>query len=184
MSSSASSPTTSSTCRVPSLVVFDLDFTVWFPEMYELAGAPFRRCKKSGRVMDRAGEIIHVFPDFPKIWKDIHTKYPNMKIAVASSTTHPQWAQRCLELLPMDPIANTLHEGIEYREMYPRNKRNHFREIQKESGIPYEEMLFFDNEYYNIDSVSPLGVTCIYCPEGMTWRHWEDGIRAFQEKED
>ena len=170
--------------KVPSLVVFDLDFTIWFPEMYELAGAPFKKCKKTGRVTDCAGEIVHIFPDFPRIWSEIHTKYPDMQIAVASSTTHPRWAQRCLELFPMDPIAKTMHEGLDYRAMYPRNKRNHFRQIHEESGIDYADMMFFDNEYYNIDTVSPLGVTCIYCPDGMTWKHWEQGIKAFQNKED
>lgn len=47
-----------------------------------------------------------------------------------------------------------------------------FRAIQEQSDVPFEEMLFFDNETPNIRSVAPLGVTTIYCPKGLTADVW------------
>lgn len=40
-------------------------------------------------------------------------------------------------------------------------------------------MLFFDNEMGNIKSVSKLGVKCVYCPDGMTERIWDEGLKMF-----
>lgn len=45
--------------------------------------------------------------------------------------------------------------------------------------INYNEMLFFDNEYGNIKSVSKLGVKCIHCPNGMTEKIWIEGLSLF-----
>ena len=42
-------------------------------------------------------------------------------------------------------------------------------------------MLFFDNEYGNIKSVSKLGVKCIHCPNGMTEQIWMNGLSLFSE---
>ena len=42
--------------NIPGLVAFDLDGTLWFPEMYMLSGgAPFKK-GPDGHVYDRAGE--------------------------------------------------------------------------------------------------------------------------------
>ncbi|TYZ58106.1 hypothetical protein PybrP1_008746, partial [[Pythium] brassicae (nom. inval.)] len=48
--------------QIPKLVVFDLDFTLWLPEMYELDGAPFRKDPSAGAVTTRAGEQVRFFP--------------------------------------------------------------------------------------------------------------------------
>ena len=43
----------------PKLVCFDLDDTIWFPEMYMISGAPFEQDDEL-RVYDRSGEEIKV----------------------------------------------------------------------------------------------------------------------------
>jgi hypothetical protein len=59
------------------------------------------------------------------------------------------------------------------------NKTHHFRRLHQLTGIPYEEMVFFDNEYWNIESVSKLGVKCIYTPDGMMKHHWDEAKQTF-----
>lgn len=59
------------------------------------------------------------------------------------------------------------------------NKQYHFKQLQRKTGIPFEEMVFFDNEYGNISSVSKLGVHCVYTPDGMQHKHWEQVKEAF-----
>jgi Acid Phosphatase len=59
------------------------------------------------------------------------------------------------------------------------NKQYHFRQLHKKTGIPYEDMVFFDNEYGNIRSVSQLGVHSVYTPDGMQHKHWEDVKKEF-----
>ena len=54
------------------------------------------------------------------------------------------------------------------------------QELAAETGKDYDTMLFFDNERYNIDSVSQLGVKCVYCPDGLTEEAWREGMGLFQ----
>jgi magnesium-dependent phosphatase 1 len=48
------------------------------------------------------------------------------------------------------------------------SKVKHLKEISTQLNLPYGSMVFFDNEMRNIKDISPLGVTCGYCPDGMT----------------
>jgi magnesium-dependent phosphatase 1 len=66
--------------------------------------------------------------------------------------------------------------------MYSGTKKRHFEKLKARTGIPYADMLFFDNEEQNTRDVATLGVTCVLCVGGMTERAWEDGLRAFVEK--
>jgi len=69
----------------------------------------------------------------------------------------------------------------ELQEIYPGNKTTHFRRIRDASGIAYQDMLFFDNEMRNCRDVSKLGVTCVYTPDGMTERTWQQGLTDFAQ---
>lgn len=40
----------------------------------------------------------------------------------------------------------------------------------------FRQMLFFDNQRDNCRSVSSLGVTCCYCPRGLTKGMFEQGL--------
>ncbi|RHY30841.1 hypothetical protein DYB32_003985 [Aphanomyces invadans] len=138
--------------RVPKLIVFDLDFTLWYPEMYELAGAPFRRSAK-GVVTARDGEE-------------------------ALSTSEKAMQRR----KGLNSKCETLANLVQYQAIYPTNKRVHFKQLADDSGVAFSDMLFFDNEYSNIRDISAIGVTSIYCPDGLTWDVWEQGMAAFQCK--
>ena len=67
------------------------------------------------------------------------------------------------------------------QEIYPGNKTTHFRRIRDASGIAYQDMLFFDNEMRNCRDVGRLGVTCVYTPDGMTDRTWQQGLTEFAQ---
>lgn len=168
----------------PKLIVFDLDFTVWYPEMYELAGAPFKKCKNTGRVTDSANEQVQMFTDMHQILHILKTnpEFQDVKISVASSTNYPKWAETCMKLLDVDGLETNLDSLVEFKTIYPRTKTVHFNELRQLSGFEYEDMLFFDNARYNITDVEPLGVTCIHCPNGMTLKVWNKGIEKFSKR--
>lgn len=57
-------------------------------------------------------------------------------------------------------------------QVYSGSKVRHFGAIRKDTGIPYEDMIFFDDWDQNCIDVGSLGVTCIECPrvrETPTW---------------
>eukprot|EP00966_Prymnesium_polylepis_P130105 3008869-Prymnesium_polylepis.1 len=47
---------------MPKLVVFDLDFTLWKPELYQLSSGPPFKASSDGCVVTSRGERLELFP--------------------------------------------------------------------------------------------------------------------------
>lgn len=170
---------------VPKLVAFDLDGTIWSPDMYQLwgGGAPFRQASNKVDLLDRSGSKVRLLGISGQILHDLHV-HPKFiendtKIAWVSCTDEPEWANECLQKFSTNgnkPLASIVHSV----QIYKADKRQHFQNLKKEfPHIDYSEMLFFDNERSNIVSVSRLGVKCIYAPDGMTLDVGEKGLSLF-----
>lgn len=73
-----------------------------------------------------------------------------------------------------------LFDLIDYIEIYPSCKTQHFAEIHEASGIPYEEMLFFDDERRNV-VVKSLGVHFILLDpsKGVTLDRFGSALELF-----
>ncbi|KAG1681187.1 hypothetical protein FOA52_015630 [Chlamydomonas sp. UWO 241] len=100
-------------------------------------------------------------------------------VAYVSRTEYPEWAIPCLKSFAVaDGV--TMFDVAEHKEIYPGSKRNHFRKIKDASGLEYDEMLFFDNERWNITDCSPLGITCVCTPQGLTRKAWTEGLAAYE----
>ncbi|KAF0692263.1 Aste57867_16648 [Aphanomyces stellatus] len=186
--------------RIPKLIVFDLDFTLWYREMYELAGPPFHR-DTDGIVHACDGEAVHLFDDVHPILHEIALSpaFADTRVAVASSTEFPAWARECMGLIlvhfqamsedekdqqrkrQLNATAEPLGKLLHFQAIYPTNKRVHFKQLRDESGVEYEDMLFFDNESGNYQDISSIGVTSVYCPDGMTLDAWREGMGKFQK---
>ena len=53
-----------------------------------------------------------------------------------------------------------------YRTLFSgRSKDNHMRAINKGQKVDFNDMVFFDDEYGNIETTKRLGVTAIHCPK-------------------
>ncbi|KAK1783017.1 magnesium-dependent phosphatase-1 [Copromyces sp. CBS 386.78] len=64
-------------------------------------------------------------------------------------------------------------------EIYEGTKLRHFEVIQRRTGIPYEEMLFFDDERPNLE-VEKVGVTMQLIKDGFDWEELEKGIQKWR----
>lgn len=170
------------------LAVFDLDFTVWKPEMYQIYGPPKQRKKdKNIIVTDRHDTPIEIFDGASYALAHINklNDEQNMDIqaAVASRTDEPAWAQQCMDWLTIHD-GTTLTACFHHVEIHFSDKKEHFERLHEKTGISYESMVFFDNESRNINSVKQLGVKCIYTPDGMTRQHWDDALEMFGLEKD
>jgi len=173
--------------RLPKLIAFDLDGTLWDPEMYELrGGTPFRRHKSKPAVaVSSAGEEVHLMGPSEAILRELATApdWKGVQIAYVSRTEYPEYAFPCMQTITVAPGLSMADVG-HHAEIYPGRKTTHFKAIAARSGIPFRDMLFFDNERRNCTECAPLGITCIYTPSGMTQEMWDKGLATFAAQQD
>jgi magnesium-dependent phosphatase 1 len=99
----SSGPQCAATTTFPSLVVFDLDNTLWTPELYQL-----RQIERLKR-FPVAGKDVKLFPVADDIIQQIRIgKYPGTKFAVASRTKSVEWAQNLLDQFNLREIFDLL----------------------------------------------------------------------------
>ena len=175
---------------LPRVVVFDLDGTLWAPEMYEMwgGGSPFTAKENGKYLVDKKGERVNLLGDSRALLEKL-IAHPAVEsgettLGLASTCDEPEWARECLnkftlrqrdKLVPMGSV-------FQHHEIFKANKREHFKRIQKATGAEFADMIFFDNQTNNIHDVSPLGVHCVYTPEGQTMGYWEKGIADWRKK--
>lgn len=178
---------------IPRVIAFDLDGTIWHPEMYQLyGGAPFRR-DHTGAVYDSSGERLRLLHDTLEIFTRLATDpaFAETEIAYVSRTEYPEWAVPALKEfhipVPEGAPSNyerlgrplTLNDVGAHQEIYPGSKKTHFARVIKAAGVEYSDCLFFDNESWNCREVAPLGVVCVHTPRGMTNAAWQEGLAKF-----
>lgn len=109
-------------------------------------------------------------------------KAKDIQIGVASRTSAPELARQMLSFLrvPSSEPAQAIH-FFDYLEIYPGDKKTHFRKLQKSSGLPFTEHLFFDDEHRN-KNVEELGVTMRLVRDGVTVREIDEGVKSWRER--
>lgn len=66
-------------------------------------------------------------------------------------------------------------------QIFPGDKKQHFSKIHKASGVPYDEMLFFDDEVRN-RNVESLGVVMCLVRDGVTRAEVDRGVREWRRR--
>jgi len=187
--------------RLPKLIAFDLDYTLWEFWIDTHVQPPLKRDTHSGIVYDSASEPARVefYKDVPDILRELKSK-PDVTVAAASRTTATKLAREALQLIriPASPPivkdttnvldGNHRHETLpaidffNHLEIYPGSKVAHFKQLHKITGIPYSDMLFFDDEPRNKDIERQLGVTFVWVVDGMNWDCFQEGLQEWRKR--
>ncbi|XP_074584641.1 uncharacterized protein LOC141840525 [Curcuma longa] len=141
---------------LPKLVVFDLDYTLW----------PFYCECRSKR------EMPSLYPHAKGILYALKDK--GIDVAIASRSPTPDIAKTFLQKLGIQSmfVAQEIFSSWTH-------KTEHFQRIQRRTGISLKSMLFFDDEYRNIEEVSKMGVTSIHVENGVNLDKLRLGLRIF-----
>ncbi len=142
------------------IFVFDLDFTIWDAggTWCDVTNPPY--FWRNEKLFDQSGNWIRLYPQVIDIFKKL--KLQNKKIASASRTFEPTWANDLIKLFDIDKY-------FDRKEIYPSSKIHHFKNIQNYFQVPYSEMVFFDDEYRNIEEIGALGVKTVFVRSGITF---------------
>ena len=192
----------------PKVVVFDLDGTLWNPEMYELGsrgGTPFHRHTDEDTLIDCNGTHVQLIGETRAVLVALTNMMQSNKrnknsswpvLAIASTCDEPTWAKECLRLFRLS-TSDTLSRKEEsfssifagFDEIYGGcRKTHHFGEILRKaqeklpngSSVAFKDFLFFDNQRDNVEHVSKLGVCCVYCPRGLEPGVWDRGLEVWR----
>jgi Acid Phosphatase len=123
----------------------------------------------------------HALDDIQRMQKDGSP----IRAAVASKTDEPEWAYICMQHMCLTDGKTSLLEFFgknkETIEISYGSKTHHIRRLHTTTGIPFNEMAFFDNEHWNIQDVQNNlpEVKCYYTPDGMTKQAWEEALSHF-----
>ncbi|KDE06014.1 hypothetical protein MVLG_03696 [Microbotryum lychnidis-dioicae p1A1 Lamole] len=222
--------------RLPKLIAFDLDYTLWDFWVDTHVTPPLKRRNVSdvNLIYDKHGERISFYSEVPSILLQLHKS--RIHISAASRTSAPRAARQALTELLVPGQLNSVVDDPAYRapkagesqlissiklfgtfrpwrevvgvegklgvrlyallkvfeplaflggadtiEIYPGSKTAHFKAIHEKTGIPYNEMVFYDDESRNRE-VTKLGVTFVLVQNGMTKKLLESGIESWRKK--
>lgn len=170
--------TTTQLSSTPKLIVFDLDQTVWTPELYQL-----RTHQRAGRT-PVAHRDVQLLPGARAALERKQRRaeddvLSSVSFAVASRTKSVDWAHDLLDQFGIRDL-------FDHVEIFPGNKRQHLGRIADQSGVAFEEMLFFDDardgKYGNCVPVAEMGVLSVHCPSGLHSEEiFEMGLARFRE---
>ncbi|XP_061036682.1 magnesium-dependent phosphatase 1 isoform X2 [Eubalaena glacialis] len=115
--------------RLPKLVVFDLDYTLWPFWVDTHVDPPFHK-SSDGTVRDRRGQAVRLYPEVPKVLERLQGL--GVPVAAASRTGEVEGANQLLELF--DLVRYFVH-----REIYPGSKVTHFERCYQHSCPEWNE---------------------------------------------
>jgi magnesium-dependent phosphatase 1 len=182
---------------LPKLMAFDLDYTLWPFWVDTHVTGPLKATEGGLKVKDRYGEGYGFYADVGGVLESVRTschirrsrttntcqcKAKDILIAAASRTSAPDLGREMLKLLKIPNASGSSGRAIDYfdhLQIYPGSKTTHFTRIHRDSGIAYDEMLFFDDESRN-KNVETLGVTMWLVKDGVTRSEIDDGVKSWR----
>lgn len=153
------------------LIVFDLDYTLW-PFYTDCTNPPFKKTKTN--IVDARSNKVEPYPHSTNILQTLSSL--GYKIGIASRTGSIEAACELVNLFEWK-------QYIDYQEIYPGCKVPHFNEFKKQSGIPFERMLFFDDEERNIVDINRIGAVSIHVKNGVSRESVSGGLEYFVRKQ-
>uniref|UniRef100_A0A8D8MHB2 Magnesium-dependent phosphatase 1 n=1 Tax=Cacopsylla melanoneura TaxID=428564 RepID=A0A8D8MHB2_9HEMI len=159
----------------PKMIVFGLDHTLWPFKVHVNYVSPFN--KVQDEIRDSHGKLVSYYPEVPEILSFLKKHSSNVKIGIASLSKDRTGANQLLDLLGWG-------QYIDYREIFEskhKEKKSHFLNLHKHSGIDYEDMLFFDDQWKNNIEPAYLNVTCWWVINGLNKIKLNKGLVNWNE---
>jgi magnesium-dependent phosphatase 1 len=176
----------SSLSILPTLVVFDLDDTLWIGDIDMTSGPPFRTDGRGLPVLAKNGghgDKIVPCADVPEIMDWLEAQ--GIKVAISTHTFKPNWAEEVLGLL--ETASGTKYSDLLVcpvgSDVQRKCKDVHMQAISTTTGIACDDMVFFDDKDHNVKDVQRVGVVGrMVTSDGLTWDKFLECLRSFEEK--
>jgi HAD superfamily phosphatase (TIGR01681 family) len=178
--------------RNPKMVIFDCDWTLYGYDCDKDRLAPFHRDPHTRIVYDRFYRVSNPFKDVPSIVGAFVDA--GIQVAFASRNSSSEQVKALLKTIPMycNEGVRSLWDAMpneSYFQCYSslrggRGKTGHFTQIRLESGVSFEDMLFFDDFPDNTLPATAMGITSVLLinRRGLQWDDVQMGIEQWRAK--
>ncbi|XP_074603784.1 magnesium-dependent phosphatase 1-like [Brevipalpus obovatus] len=159
----------------PRIACVDLDYTLWPWGVDQFVMKPPYKLAEDKRVVDATGKPMPPFPEAQKALEYLRDE--GIQIAGVSRTTYSHGVIGLIWLYGWSKY-------FEYLQAFPAQKWIHLAEIQEQSGgVPYNEMILFDDEQRNIDDITTIGVMGVKVDpaKGLTVNLVEQALKDFSK---
>eukprot|EP00357_Protocruzia_adherens_P023566 CAMPEP_0115047496 /NCGR_PEP_ID=MMETSP0216-20121206/49334_1 /TAXON_ID=223996 /ORGANISM="Protocruzia adherens, Strain Boccale" /LENGTH=194 /DNA_ID=CAMNT_0002430689 /DNA_START=9 /DNA_END=593 /DNA_ORIENTATION=- len=170
--------------KLPKVFVFDLDKTCWpvWLNYYPNNGlAPYSYSEEKNTITDKDGFEFGLFPAIEGIFTAL-SNHGEIKIAAATRNHYFDAVNSALKLMRIRPLNKNFYDSFDYLGLNgDTSKKVHFEILSQEMGIPYSEMVFFDDMPINVKEVGELGVVSQLVTEedGVTMEKFEEVLKTF-----
>jgi magnesium-dependent phosphatase 1 len=180
--------------KKPSVLVFDCDWTLYPYDCDKHRIAPFKWSSLYG-VTDYYGRMSNGFTDVSSIFGAVI----DSEIPAAFLSRNPSAApvKNLLSMLPClgkgGSVLNFVLDAMpsdNFFHAYSSNgfgagKDLHFSRLHELTGIPFSEMVFFDDLLENVEAAKAKGITSVKIgKKGLTLEDFEEGLSAWRSRED
>jgi magnesium-dependent phosphatase 1 len=190
---------------LPSLIVFDLDYTLWPFWVDTHVSVPLKPKDNNTRMVDRWGESFAFYPGVPAILSAARSR--GIAMSLASRTHAPKLAMDMLQglVVPTSSFREaTVGESdgaemskaekplraldyFQHMQIFPGSKTTHFHKIQEAytragKEVAFADMLFFDDEVRNRNVEVDLGVTFWLVRDGLTKDEMDNGVWEWRRR--
>ena len=180
--------------KKPSALVFDCDWTLYPYDCDKHRIAPFKWSSLYG-VTDYYGRVSNSFTDVSSIFGAVI----DSEIPAAFLSRNPSAApvKNLLSMLPClgkgGSVLNFVLDAMpsdKFFHAYSSNgfgagKDLHFSRLHELTGIPFSEMVFFDDLLENVEAAKAKGITSVKIgKKGLTLEDFEEGLSAWRSRED
>jgi len=174
--------------KKPSLLVFDCDWTIWPFDCDKDVIAPFVISAYTG-VHDRFGRPANPYRDVPHlVAAALHAGIPVAYVSRNPSAGSVKQLLQAIEITHEKSLWDAM-PSPDYFHCYSsggvgKGKDKHFAALKEKTGIPFSEMLFFDDLPDNIAAAHALGITTIQIDprRGLTLGYFETGLAGFHRE--
>ncbi|GFH45331.1 hypothetical protein CTEN210_01805 [Chaetoceros tenuissimus] len=97
------------------------------------------------------GQTVYLYDGARRALREIATnpRFKRVLIGVASTSLEPSYSRHCINNIEIIP-GLTMRDLIDYDEIgrtghLTSRKTTHFKSLHEKSGVPYEEMVFYDD---------------------------------------
>ena len=174
----------------PSLLVFDCDYTIWPFDCDKDVVAPFTKSIWAG-VYDYFGRPSNAYHDVAGIFGAILDA--GIPVAFLSRNPSADSVRQLLQALPclnkVGAVEKYLWDTMpspHYFHAYSssgigKGKDRHFTALQRVCGIPFADMVFFDDLLDNVQASSRMSVTSVHLKRhGLTVSAFIRGIEGWR----